>query len=298
MSEAHGELVIAGVIARDTLQLHSPADACELIIGGAVARSPLEFTGSSAPNTSQESEHGEQPTASDLIQTSAALSVPVQESVTASDSVQFSQGTASQQGEPASAADSVHISVHHRIELLETIAAADSQQAKQHASVTLLAAVFASDTLKAGQDSVIYTAKTDSLALSVLIPEAPINSLALVQGELAASGSEGLYRFTGKPAAPFIQTGWLTPEGGSLWRAEACYLQHSGAPLTLHLTVSDGDEHTYRYTTAPRRAHAPVPSKLTLGRGLRSRALRIGLSGEAFRLDGGALILNPLSRKH
>jgi len=298
MSEAHCELVIAGVIARDSLQLHSPAAACEVIIGGAVASSPLEFTGSSAPNTSQESEHGEQPKASDLIDLSIAHRVQIEEQVTASDSVQAVQGVTQNQGEPASAADSVHISVQHRIELLETIAAADSHQAKQHASVTLLAAVFASDTLKAGQDALIYTAKTDSLALSVLIPEAPINSLALVQGELAASGSEGLYRFTGKPAAPFIQTGWLTPEGGALWRAEACYLQHSGAPLTLHLAISDGSEQTYRYTTAPRSAHAPVPSKLTLGRGLRTRALRIGLSGEAFMLDGGALILNPLSRKY
>jgi len=298
MSEQHCELIIAGVIASDTLQTQSPADACELIIGGAIARSTLEFTSSSAPTTAQESQHSEKPTASDLIQISVAHRVQVEEQVTASDNVQAVLGVAKQTGEHASASDNVQISVHHHIELLETITAADSAQAKQHGSAELLAAVFASDTLKAGEDAVIWTAKTDSLAMSALVPEAPINALVLLQGELAASGAEGLYRFTGKPAAPFIQTGWLTPEGGYLWRAEACYLQHSGELLTLHLTVSDGSEQTYHYTTEPRTATASVPSKVKLGRGIRARALRLGLSGEDFVLDGGELILNPLSRRH
>jgi len=292
------ELIIAGAIASDSLQLQSPATACELVIGGAIARSALEFASSSAPTTAQESEQGEQPTASDLVQLSIAHRVQVDEQVKASDSVQAVQCVTQSQGEQASASDNVQISVHHNIEWLDTIKAADSQHAQQHASVELLAAVFASDTLKAGQDSVIYTAKTDSLAMSALVPESELNALAVVAGTLAASGAEGLYRFTAPAAAPFIQTGWLHPEGGQLWRAEACYLQHSGKPLTLHLTVSDGAAQTYSYASEPRTANTPVPSKVKLGRGIRTRALRIGLSGEDFLLDGGELILNPLSRKH
>jgi len=134
--------------------------------------------------------------------------------------------------------------------------------------------------------------------MSALVPESELNALAVVAGTLAASGAEGLYRFSGQSAAPFIQTGWLMPEGGYLWRAESAYLQHSGAPLTLHLTASDGAAQTYTYTSEPRNATASVPSKVKLGRGIRARAFRLGLSSPDFVLDSGELILNPLSRKY
>jgi len=294
------ELVMAGVIVSDSLQLQSPATACELAIGGAIAQSVLDLTPASAGTGSSdhEGEQGDTGKASDLIQLSAALSLMTEEAASASDTLQAAVGITRQVDDTASASDSLQVSVHYQIELLETIAAAGSTQARQHGSVELLAAVFASDNVKHGDASVIYTARSDSLAMSALVPEAELNALAVMQGQLAASGVEGLYRFTGKPLAPFIQTGWRYPEGSALWRAESAYIQHSGEPLTLHLTVSDGDEQTYSYTSEPRTANTPVPSKVKLGRGIRARALRIGLSGKDFVLDSGELILNPLSRKH
>jgi|GEM_PF-2055837 len=299
----HDELIISGAVATASVQdthTQRPADACELVIGGAIATASVQDILQSSGSAPSGDDENEQVGAGDVLQALAAYQVTLSDTITATDSALALRSDEQQTGDTAGASDTLNVLAHYVVVIDETLSASDEVKPRLRAGLSFYVSAFAQDKLKTDADAaVIWTARTDSLAMSVLVPEDAdsLNALEVAHGELSASGASGLYRFTAPAAAPYLQTGWLHPEGGGLWRAAYCYLEHSGEPLILHLTVSDGAAQTYSYSTAPRTADETVVSRIQLGRGIRAKAFRLGLSAAHFVLDGGELALTETSRK-
>ncbi|HAR04054.1 MAG TPA: hypothetical protein DCR72_00500, partial [Pseudomonas sp.] len=143
----------------------------------------------------------------------------------------------------------------------------------------------------------VWTCESATFGMSRLLVR-PVQSLALVNGELCACSPEGLVVFDAPAAAPLIRTG-LTDFGlPNMKRGLYAYVGYSGAPMTLSVgNTALGQEVAYSYPLPARTAEAETTSRAQLGRGARSRYWRFTLTGTTFELHDVALELAETSRK-
>ncbi|HEJ3062490.1 TPA: hypothetical protein SL272_000821 [Pseudomonas aeruginosa] len=147
-----------------------------------------------------------------------------------------------------------------------------------------------------GRGGLIWTCRSETFGMSRLL-SADLRSLAVVQGTLCAVGPGGLYALDAAALAPKVVTG-LTDFGSEAEkRASYAYFGYSGAPLTIRMgVVGEGSELTYSYDAPARVANAPVPGRVKLGKGARSRYWRFTILGSAFQLHDVKLIIDETSR--
>jgi hypothetical protein len=151
-----------------------------------------------------------------------------------------------------------------------------------------------------------WTANTDTWAASRYDPFS-FEAVASLQGRLFATGAAGLVRVAGDADAGAaigsrVDTGLTEFKEPRLKLAHAIYLGYSSdSPLTATIGVTDaGSESRYDYPMPARAAAAMVSGRIPLGRGLRSRYMRVVLEntlGGAFHIDEAVLEVDVSTRR-
>jgi hypothetical protein len=151
-----------------------------------------------------------------------------------------------------------------------------------------------------------WTCSTDSWAASRYAPFA-FDSIVSLAGYLFAAGEGGLVRFdadtdAGDPIDASLDTGLGQFGQRQLKLTQAMYLGYSSdTPMTVRMGVTDsGSESQYDYLMPERAATDLVSGRVPLGRGLRSRYMRVVLSntsGGDFRIAEAMLEVDVSTRR-
>lgn len=165
-----------------------------------------------------------------------------------------------------------------------------------HATGVSISSADADDFVEDGRGGAIWTCRTETFGMSRLLG-ADLRSLAVVHGVLCGAGPGGLYALDADARSPQVVTG-LTDFGSEAEkRASYAYFGYSGAPLTIRMGVmTGGEEATYSYAAPARVANSPVPGRVKLGKGARSRYWRFTIQGSTFQLHDVKLIIDETSR--
>lgn len=148
-------------------------------------------------------------------------------------------------------------------------------------------------------DGTSYTCRVETFGMSMLSGPR-IGSVAEIDGVLYGAGDGGLYVMDGAPGAAIVQTGLA--DLGTQKRVTYCYVGYTGPDgLTLDVgSTGTGVEETYSYEIEPRIADAATAGRAKLGRGLRTRYLRLTVANKAdqpFQLHDMKLVTEQTSRR-
>jgi len=137
-----------------------------------------------------------------------------------------------------------------------------------------------------------WTANADTWAMSRYAPFA-FTGLAVIDGTLYATGSEGVYRLGAgsEVVAGRLATGKLDLGQGALVHPTAAYLEYSlDGALSLDVTTTQsGAAQTYTYQLPAEPAQELTNGRISLGRGLRGRHFSFALN-----LQGRGAYINDL----
>ena len=151
-----------------------------------------------------------------------------------------------------------------------------------------------------------WTAATDTFGMSRYLT-LPVQSLAVVAGELMAVSATGVYvragaTDNGAKLDAYVRTGLYDFGADYLKRVDHLYVGYvSDGSMQVDVgETSTGEEITYSYTMPPRAATAPTHGRTRLGRGLRSLYYRFTLrntNGERLGITRAGVDVNNTGRK-
>lgn len=230
----------------------------------------------------------------------------VVDSAVASDAVgSFVRGTTIT--DSATVADQVTCTSHRVTVWRDNLTIGDSVTPQAHHVTIVQDSIIASDSVSApGQlaAGAAWTTALDALNAARWTAQ-PVVAAAVVDGHPVVATPQGLYELTGTTdagadIAPLLRLPISDLGSRALTRIDHVYAVTQGGPFVLAVTPMDQDQPTYEYQASERTESGYVPTRVKVGRGLRSLMWQLefrGIPGEPFALRSADITLIDTSRR-